>query len=99
MSWNPMGQKFDPERAGAAGAATRSPTTQPPHRHSRLRQAHCPNPACDWCQPCVARREAAIAAGRQDLLEPVAPVPPETACEQTREIPAVRDEIPPDQMT
>jgi hypothetical protein len=66
---------------------------------ARLRQSHCPNPACDWCIPCVARREAAIAAGRHDLLEPVAPVPPETACEQTREIPAVRDEIPPDQMT
>jgi hypothetical protein len=70
-----------------------------PAPSGRLRAGHCDQPACDWCQPCVARRSAAIAAGRQDLLEAVAPVPPETACEQTREIPAVRDEIPPDQMT
>jgi hypothetical protein len=62
----------------------------------RLRHAHCTNPQCDWCQPCVARRENAIAAGRPDLLKPV---PPETEAEQTREIPAVQDEIPPDQMT
>lgn len=65
----------------------------------RLRQAHCPNPQCDWCLPCVTRREAAIRAGRQDLLEPVTPPEPETAGEQTREIPAVQDDIPPDQMT
>lgn len=70
-----------------------------PATDSRLRQSHCPNPHCDWCLPCVRRREAAIRAGRQDLLEPVAQVEAETPAEQTREIPAVQDEIPPDQMT
>jgi len=63
----------------------------------RLRKAHCRHPQCDWCEPCKARREAAIAAGRPDLLEPEKPA------ETTQELPAVRDGEPPidpnDQMT
>lgn len=66
----------------------------------RIRPAHCPNPACDWCLPCVHRREALGHLGYTDMLEPVEP---ETAAEQTQELPPVRDGEPPidpnDQMT
>jgi hypothetical protein len=74
----------------------RHPLVKPggPKASTRTRDAHCTGPQCDWCQPCYQRRDAASRAGRLDLL-----TEPETAVEQTREIPAVQDEIPPDQMT
>jgi hypothetical protein len=52
----------------------------------RTRKPHCGNRQCDWCLPCVHRREAAIAAGRPDLLDP-GPA--------TEEIPPASDETPP----
>jgi hypothetical protein len=48
---------------------------------SRLRNRHCTNAQCTWCQACVSKRYAAAQAGYR--------------IDDTQELPAVADDGPP----
>ena len=51
------------------------PAGRPQPALDRVREAHCPNPQCDWCGTCYRQRTEAIKAGHGDLLEPGKPSP------------------------